>query len=178
LAVTLAPALTSSGLDKLAVHLFMLYWGMISFITPPVAIGAFAAASVAGANGIKTGFQAMRLGSIIYFIPFFFVLNPALIGNGTFYEVVTVFTSAVIGIILLSSSLQGYLIGFGNISVLSYFEWPARVILGLSGILMALPGGNLVGYSNLQLNITAMIIVLPVIIFLFLQNKKLNHENT
>ena len=178
LAVTLAPALTSSGLDKLAVHLFMLYWGMISFITPPVAIGAFAAASVAGANGIKTGFQAMRLGSIIYFIPFFFVLNPALIGNGTFYEVVTVFTSAVIGIILLSSSLQGYLIGFGNISVLSYFEWPARVILGLSGILMALPGGNLVGYSNLQLNITAMIIVFPVIIFLFLQNKKLNHENT
>ena len=177
LAVTLAPALTSSGLDKLAVHLFMLYWGMISFITPPVAIGAFAAASVAGANGIKTGFQAMRLGSIIYFIPFFFVLNPALIGNGTFYEVVTVFTSAVIGIILLSSSLQGYLIGFGNISVLSYFEWPARVILGLSGILMALPGGNLVGHSNLQLNITAMIIVLPVIIFLFLQNKKLNHEN-
>ena len=53
LAVTLAPALTGSGLDKIAVHLFMLYWGMISFITPPVAIGAFAAASVAGANGIN-----------------------------------------------------------------------------------------------------------------------------
>ena len=64
LAVTLAPALTGSGLDKVAVHLFMLYWGMISFITPPVAIGAFAAATVAGANGIRTGVEAMKLSLI------------------------------------------------------------------------------------------------------------------
>ena len=174
LAVTLAPALTSSGLDKLAVHLFMLYWGMISFITPPVAIGAFAAASVAGANGMKTGFQAMKLGSIIYFVPFFFVLNPALIGHGTYSEIITVFTSAIIGIIFLASSLQGYLIGLGSISKLNNFEWPARAMLGISGILMALPGGDLVGYSNLQINFTSMIIVLPVILFMIYKNK-LNH---
>ena len=172
LAVTLAPALTSSGLDKLAVHLFMLYWGMISFITPPVAIGAFAAASVAGANGMKTGFQAMKLGSIIYFVPFFFVLNPALIGNGTYYEIITVFTSAVIGIILLASSLQGYLIGLGNIAKLNNFEWPARAMLGISGILMALPGGELVGYSNLQINLTSFLIGLPAILFMIFKNKE------
>ena len=174
LAVTLAPALTSSGLDKLAVHLFMLYWGMISFITPPVAIGAFAAASVAGANGMKTGFQAMKLGSIIYFVPFFFVLNPALIGHGTYSEIITVFTSAIIGIIFLASSLQGYLIGLGSISKLNNFEWPARAMLGISGILMALPGGDLVGYSNLQINFTSMIIVLPVILFMIYKNKQKN----
>jgi TRAP transporter 4TM/12TM fusion protein len=174
LAVTLAPALTSSGLDKLAVHLFMLYWGMISFITPPVAIGAFAAASVAGANGMRTGFQAMKLGSIIYFVPFFFVLNPALIGHGTYSEIITVFTSAIIGIIFLASSLQGYLIGLGSISKLNNFEWPARAMLGISGILMALPGGDLVGYSNLQINLTSIIIVLPVILFMIYKNK-LNH---
>ena len=174
LAVTLAPALTSSGLDKLAVHLFMLYWGMISFITPPVAIGAFAAASVAGANGMKTGFQAMKLGSIIYFVPFFFVLNPALIGHGTYSEIITVFTSAIIGIIFLASSLQGYLIGLGSISKLNNFEWPARAMLGISGILMALPGGDLVGYSNLQINFTSMIIVLPVILFMIYKNKQNN----
>ena len=119
LAVTLAPALTGSGLDKVAVHLFMLYWGMISFITPPVAIGAFAAASVAGANGIRTGVEAMKLGSVIYFIPFFFVLNPALIGRGSIYDILIVFFSAVIGIILISSSLQGYLIGIGDLKNLS-----------------------------------------------------------
>src|SRR3546814_3732383 len=72
LAIVLAPALIKVGLDPLAVHLFMLYWGMISYITPPVALGAFAAASLARAHPLATGLEAMRLGSIIYFIPFFF----------------------------------------------------------------------------------------------------------
>ena len=155
LAVTLAPALTGSGLDKVAVHLFMLYWGMISFITPPVAIGAFAAASVAGANGIRTGVEAMKLGSVIYFIPFFFVLNPALIGRGSIYDILTVFFSAIIGIILISSSLQGYLIGIGDLKKSKHLEWPIRIMLGFSGILMALPGGKVTGYSNYEINIFA-----------------------
>ena len=172
LAVTLAPALTGSGLDKVAVHLFMLYWGMISFITPPVAIGAFAAASVAGANGIRTGVEAMKLGSVIYFIPFFFVLNPALIGRGSVYDIFTVFFSAVIGIILISSSLQGYLIGIGNLKNSKYFEWPIRIMLGLSGILMALPGGDVTGYSNYEINIfAAVLFVLPISYLLILRLK-------
>ena len=171
LAVTLAPALTSSGLDKVAVHLFMLYWGMISFITPPVAIGAFAAASIAGANGIKTGLQAMKLGSVIYFIPFFFVLNPALIGRGELTDIIIVFISAVIGIVLIASSLQGYLIGLGNLNKLKHMEWPLRAMLGVSGILMALPGGEIVGYSNFEINITALILALPAILLLILKNR-------
>src|SRR5690606_36681702 len=79
LAITLAPALVRAGLDPLAVHLFIMYWGMVSFITPPVALGAFAAASIARTSSFAVGFEAMRLGSVIYFLPFFFVLNPALI---------------------------------------------------------------------------------------------------
>ncbi len=172
LAVTLAPALTGSGLDKVAVHLFMLYWGMISFITPPVAIGAFAAASVAGANGIRTGVEAMKLGSVIYFIPFFFVLNPALIGRGSVYDILIVFFSAVIGIILISSSLQGFLIGIGDLKNSKYLEWPIRVMLGFSGILMALPGGKVTGYSNYEINIFATaLFALPIAYLLFLKFK-------
>ena len=172
LAVTLAPALTGSGLDKVAVHLFMLYWGMISFITPPVAIGAFAAASVAGANGIRTGVEAMKLGSVIYFIPFFFVLNPALIGRGSVYDILIVFFSAVIGIILISSSLQGYLIGIGDLKNSKYLEWPIRVMLGFSGILMALPGGKVTGYSNYEINIFATsLFALPIVYLLILKFK-------
>jgi TRAP-type uncharacterized transport system fused permease subunit len=146
LAVTLAPALTSNGLDKVAVHLFMLYWAIISFITPPVAIGTFAAASIAGANGIKTGLQAMKLGSVIYFIPFFFVLNPTLIGRGELTDIIIVFISAVIGIVLIASSLQGYLIGLGNLNKLKHMEWHLRTMLGVSRILMTLPDGEIVGY--------------------------------
>ncbi len=179
LAVTLAPALTGSGLDKVAVHLFMLYWGMISFITPPVAIGAFAAASVAGANGIRTGVEAMKLGSVIYFIPFFFVLNPSLIGRGSIYDILIVFFSAVIGIILISSSLQGYLIGIGNLKKSKYLEWPIRIMLGFSGILMALPGGKITGYSNYEINIFATaLFVLPILYLLILRLKKTNKINT
>src|SRR3546814_8093149 len=87
LAIVLAPSLITAGLDPMAVHMFILYWGMLSFITPPVALGAFAAATLAGARPMETGLQAMRLGSVIYFIPFMFVPNPALIMQGPLWEI-------------------------------------------------------------------------------------------
>lgn len=158
LAVTMAPALTNSGLDPLAVHLFMMYWGMISFITPPVAIGAYAAASVAQADPLKTGLEAMRLGSIIYFVPFFFVLNPALIGNGTVVEVVSVLSAAIIGIVLISAGLQGYVYRIGAISG-SVGGLLARLFLVAGGIVMALPGNSpAIGYSHLEINATAVLL--------------------
>jgi TRAP transporter 4TM/12TM fusion protein len=158
LAVTLAPALTAGGLEPLAVHLFMMYWGMISFITPPVAIGAYAAATVAKSDPMKTGLEAMRLGSIIYFVPFFFVLNPALIGIGTAYEVTVTFGAALVGIALISAGLQGYLFGVGA-TANSMMGWAARVLLVVGGIILALPGNSpLIGYSHLELNSTAIVI--------------------
>ncbi len=158
LAVTMAPALTNSGLDPLAVHLFMMYWGMISFITPPVAIGAYAAASVAQADPLKTGFEAMRLGSIIYFVPFFFVLNPALIGNGTFMEVLTVLVAAVIGIVLIAGGLQGYVYRIGAIAN-SVGGYLARLFLVAGGVVMVLPGNSpAVGYSHLEINTAAVLL--------------------
>ena len=82
LAILVAPALEKLGLNKMAVHMFIFYWGMLSSITPPVAIASFAAAGIAGAPAMKTGWESMWVGSIIYFIPFFFVLNPALRAAG------------------------------------------------------------------------------------------------
>ena len=73
LAILVGPALEKLGLNKMAVHMFIFYWGMLSSITPPVAIASFAAAGIAGAPAMKTGWESMWVGSIIYFIPFFFV---------------------------------------------------------------------------------------------------------
>jgi TRAP transporter 4TM/12TM fusion protein len=157
LAVTVAPALTAGGLDKLAVHLFLMYWGMISFITPPVAIGAYAAASVAKSNPLHTGLEAMRLGSIIYFVPFFFVLNPALIGHGTLPEIITVLTSTVIGIGLLSAGLQGYLFWVGSLDR-NAMGMVARIGLVISGGLLAFPGSDITGYTHLELNGSAVVV--------------------
>lgn len=159
LAVTVAPALTHGGLDPLAVHLFLLYWGMISFITPPVAIGAFAAATIAGSDPMKTGFEAMRLGSIIYFVPFFFVLNPALIGHGAVSEVILVLSTAILGIFIISGGLQGYVYGIGAIRD-SVTGWIARALLVVGGVVMALPGNSpVIGLSHLEINSGATILI-------------------
>ena len=109
LAIVLAPALTQAGLNPMAVHLFILYWAMLSFITPPVALGAFAAASIAQARPIATGFAAMRLGGAIYLLPFLFVLAPPLVLNGSASQIMLAIGCAVLGLYLLVGGMQGYL---------------------------------------------------------------------
>ncbi len=167
LAVIMAPALIKVGMDPLSVHLFILYWGMLSFITPPVAIGAFAAASIAGASAMKTGLEAMRLGTIIYFIPFFFVFNPALIMSGPWIGVVTMTSAAIFGIVLLSAGLQGFLLFTGPVRD-GLLHWPTRVLLVVSGLLFALPGGEFTGVSNTFLNSIGLALALPAIIYILL----------
>jgi TRAP-type uncharacterized transport system fused permease subunit len=132
------------------VHLFLLYWGMVSFITPPVALGAYAAASIAKSEPDATGMEAMRLGSIIYFVPFFFVLNPALIGRGSLDEVIFVLITAFLGIVLVSASLQGYLWGIGRLTG-HLLAWPARLLLLVAGVVLALPGSEVTGFTHAQL---------------------------
>lgn len=137
LAVVLAPALEAGGLNQLAVHLFILYWGMVSYITPPVALGAFAASTMAGSNPIATGFEAMRLGGVIYIAPFFFVLNPALIGQAPAWEVVVALTSALIGVAMISSALQGYISLVGPLKGAA--GMPLRIMTFFGGVLIAKP---------------------------------------
>ena len=138
LAIVLAPALIGLGLDPIAVHLFILYWGMISFITPPVALGAFAAASLAGATPMRTGFEAMRLGSIVYFLPFFFVLNPALVLNGDALTIIVEVCTAVVGIVMVAAGLQGHLVFVGSFHS-DLLSWIYRVILIIGGLALAYP---------------------------------------
>lgn len=141
LAVLLAPALVQLGFYDLAVHIFLLYTGVLSFITPPVAIGAYAAAALAGAKPMITAFQAVRLGSVKYIIPFFVIFQPALILHGSFMEVFQVVGTAVIGVILLGSGIEGYLVFIGRLGVF------ARACTLVGGFLIFMPGftTNLIG---------------------------------
>ncbi|MEA1080295.1 TRAP transporter permease [Marinobacter qingdaonensis] len=165
LAVALAPALINGGgMDPLAVHLFILYWGMLSFITPPVALGAFAAATVAGSRPMETGVQAMRLGSVIYFIPFLFVLNPALIFQGSWSDILVVITQAIAGVLLIAGSMQGYLLGVGNLTHSRHLQWPIRLALVAGGLLLAIPGGGPVPLSNLELSMISAALIVPAIV--------------
>jgi TRAP-type uncharacterized transport system fused permease subunit len=164
LAIVLAPALVALGLDPIAVHLFILYWGMVSFITPPVALGAFAAASLAGASPIRTGLEAMRLGSIIYFLPFFFVLNPALVFHGPPLEVLFEITTALFGTTLIASGLQGYLVKVGSLEN-DPLSLLTRLLLIASGLLLA--------YPEMTSNGIGLLLLLPTVLIGKFVNRKL-----
>ena len=116
LSILLAPALVEAGLNPLASHLFILYWGMLSYITPPVALAAITASGVAGSNAGRTGLYAMRLGSILFVLPFLFVTNPALILQGDIVHIALSTITAVAAIWLVAAALEGYLYRVGAIN--------------------------------------------------------------
>jgi len=163
LAIVLVPALTNSGLDPLASHMFVMYWGMLSFITPPVALAAFAAASVANVSPMRAGVEAMRLGAIIYFVPFFFVFNPALLLQGSLLENLQALSTALVGVALVSAALQGYLIGVGDLGR-GAVAAVVRLLTGISGLTLALPAGGLFGFSQLLLLLVAAVALIAAVV--------------
>ncbi len=163
LAIVLAPALVNAGLDPLASHMFIMYWGMLSFITPPVALAAFAAASVAQVPAMQAGLQAMRLGTIIYFIPFFFVFNPALLMQGGVGEVFIVLATAMVGVALVSAALQGYLLGFGDLGR-GGISLLVRVAVFSAGLLLAAPGGGMLGLPHTALLAAGGLLLLTALV--------------
>ncbi len=163
LAVVLAPALEQAGLNQLAVHLFILYFGMVSYITPPVALGAFAAATMARTGPMGVGLAAMRLGGVIYVAPFFFVLNPALIGEGSFIEVTVTLITALIGVTFLGSGLQGYVPLLGRIPD-TVFGQGLKLLLVVGGLFCAAPGGDWIGVSHLALTGFGILVAAPALI--------------
>ncbi len=135
--IVLAPALTHLGLKPVAVQLFVLYWGMSSFITPPVALAAYAASAIARASFMKVGWQACRLGIVIYLVPFFFVIAPALVLQGPLTELWLLLPTSIVGIALLASGVEGHLWFLGKLSVLE------RLLVGVAGLCLAMPGWQL-----------------------------------
>ena len=105
LSVLLAPALVRAGVEPMAAHLFILYFGLMSMITPPVAIGSYAAASIAGASFWPAGLVGLRLSIAAYLLPFAFCLNPALLLRGTAIEIAVAVASALAAGYLLARAL-------------------------------------------------------------------------
>jgi TRAP transporter 4TM/12TM fusion protein len=109
LAVLVAPGLAKLGIMPIAAHLFIFYFGMLSMVTPPVCIASYAAATIGKTDPIRTGWEAMRLCSIAYVIPFLFVFSPSLLLYGHWYIVALSVATALVGSMLLGVGLVGYL---------------------------------------------------------------------
>ena len=163
LAILVGPALEKAGLNKMAVHMFVFYWGMLSSITPPVAIASFAAAGIAGAPPMKTAWESMIVGSIIYFIPFFFVLNPAFVLQGPWWETAWLCASAVLGIVFICAGLQGWQLGIGDLARRGALQWPLRAALAAGGMLLAAPGGGIMPLGHLEMLTLAGAILVPAL---------------
>jgi TRAP-type uncharacterized transport system fused permease subunit len=149
----------------MAVHMFIFYWGILSAITPPVAIASFAAAGIAGAPAMKTGWESMWVGSIIYFIPFFFVLNPALLlqGDNPYLEALGLTGLACFGIIFICGGIHGYQAFVGDLRGAGLLEWPLRVLLVIGGFVVATPGGGIMPLSQMQVTLLGLAILAPTI---------------
>lgn len=170
LAILVAPALEKLGLNKMAVHMFIFYWGMLSSITPPVAIASFAAAGIAGAPAMKTGWESMWVGSIIYFIPFFFVLNPALLlqGDMPYAEAAGLTALACFGIVFICGGVQGYQAWVGDLRHAGALQWPLRVLFLIGGFIVATPGGGIMPLSQLQITSLGLAILAPTMLVAWL----------
>ena len=132
LAILVAPSMVQVGLDPLPSHMFILYLGMMSFITPPVAIAAFFAASLAGAEPMRTGWESMRFGWTAFIIPFLFVLSPSLLlQSDSVMDIVLSISTAVIGVWFVSAGMIGYAI--------RALDLPRRVGLLVGGFGLLLP---------------------------------------
>ncbi len=133
LALLVVPALKQMNVLPLAAHLFIFYFGIISNVTPPVALAAYAAAGVARCNPTKTGIFAFKLSLSGFILPFMFVYNPVLLMQGNWLEIIQSLITALLGIYSLSSALEGFV-----------FKWNAnkaeRLVLLASALLLIVPG--------------------------------------
>ncbi|WP_018698387.1 TRAP transporter permease [Amorphus coralli] len=133
LAALVAPALVEVGIEPVAAHMFVLYFGMMSMITPPIALAAFAAASIAQADPMKTGMAAVKFGWAAYVVPFLFVFSPALILIGNPAQVALAIVTAALGVWLVSAALAGYF--------MARLSPVMRGLFALFGLMALVPAG-------------------------------------
>jgi TRAP transporter 4TM/12TM fusion protein len=158
-ATLLAPALIKLGVTPMAAHMFVMYNGILSMITPPVAFAAYAAANIARTDGWTTGWIACLVGWSTFLLPFLFVLTPSLLMDGSASEIVFNLARVLFGIYLGTTAVVGY--------ALAPLPRPARVLYGLLALAVVLPpeaftgaiwinaagvavAAALLGYSHMQ----------------------------
>ena len=131
LATLAAPALVQAGIAPMQAHMFVMYFGMMSMVTPPVALAAFAAANIAQTDPWRTGWIAVRVGWCAYLVPFLFALSPSLLLMGSPLAVIVSAATAILGVFMGSVAVVGHL--RGRIPAL------LRVVYGVVGVMLLIP---------------------------------------
>jgi TRAP-type uncharacterized transport system fused permease subunit len=142
-ASVVAPGLINLGIAPLTAHFFVFYFAVLSAITPPVALASYAAAGISGANAMETSVASFKIGIAAFVVPFMFFYNGALLMDGTWFEVARAAATAIVGVFLLSSGVQGWFMGGPSV-------WYLRIGLIAAALLM-IEGGLLTDLSGIGL---------------------------
>ena len=154
-----APVLVQFGIPPIAAHFFVLLYGVLADITPPVCTSAYAAGGIAGANPFRTGLTAFRLGNAKALVPLVFVYSPSMllvVDGFSWSEFIIAFTGCTIGVVLLGASLTGYL--------LAPMPVMQRWLLRFGAILFVAPG--------LKSAMIALVLVAPVMVLQVMARRK------
>ena len=127
----LAPSIIKLGVSPMAAHMFVMYFGMLSMITPPVAIAAYAAANIARVPGWNAGWMAVVIGWSTFFIPFLFVTQPSMLMDGTWGEIAWNLSRNLLGIFIGTAGIVGF--AFGRLST------PLRIAFGTAAVAILIP---------------------------------------
>lgn len=131
-ATIMAPALTKLGVSPFCAHMFVLYYGCLCVITPPVALAAYTAAGISGASPSKTGWTSFRVGIVAFIVPFIFVYQPVMLLYGSVFEIILCGVTSLVGCYGLAAALEGFFL-----RPLNVFE---RMILVCAAMLLMIPG--------------------------------------
>ena len=132
-ASVVAPGLVQLGIPMLTAHFFVFYFAVVSAITPPVALASYAAAGISGSNPMATSLASFKIGISAFIVPFMFFYNGAILMDGTWLEVIRAGITAIFGVFLLSSGVQGWWIG-------DRAAWPIRIALLIVALFMIAGG--------------------------------------
>jgi TRAP transporter 4TM/12TM fusion protein len=147
LATVAAPAMVNLGVSPLLAHLFVYYFGTFSFLTPPVCLAVYVAASIADAPVIRTGYQSMKLAIAGYLVPFFFLYKPGLALLGSPTHIALSVIEGTVATILIAMAVEGYFIRLMN--------WFERLALLIAGLCLFAPGW--------ETDIAAIVIAVPIL---------------
>lgn len=155
IAITIGgPALLAMGTDMLAAHLFVYYFAVLAGVTPPVCVPAFCAASIAKSPPMQTGFEALKLSIAGFLIPFVFVFNPALLMQGSAFEIFSVTSGLILAIIFFAGALSGFFIR----PLSKIMQVALLVVAGLITFLCATPS-----ILNLPIVVLTLVLALTII---------------
>ena len=150
------PALAEMGLPTMACHLFVFYFAVIAPVTPPVAIAAYAGAGIADASANRAGYKSFVFAIPAFAMPFMFVYNPLLLGEGDPLRIVWAGLSAVIGAVAIGACTQGYV--FSKVNVVE------RIALGAAAFLMIA--------SSLWTDLIGIALILLIVVISIIRRRK------